>query len=120
MKALFSEKYYRQFWDRFLEKVPGDDYINLEDELKFEMHFYPDTLPAEALQALEKIKAKEIANRCKELCLKEMETVKALEAGKASLGYTTQSQEIHARAEFRKRFEFNCLQLRDFKEKYRI
>ena len=47
-----------------------------------------------------------------------MREVRAVREGRASLGYTTHLQEIRARYEFEARFEFNCLQLADFKKKY--
>lgn len=117
MTARFSEDYYRKYWDRFLVKVPGEDYRNLEAELEREMNVYSD-IHESAVAIIRKMEAKKIADSCEKLVRKEMEICKRLESGKSSFGYTTQSQEIAARGELRKRFEFNCLQLKDFKEKY--
>lgn len=117
MKSLFSEEYYRTNWDRFIKKVPGADYVNLEAELEHAMEVFSG-LPTEALEMLKKIEAEKIAEKCRSLVLKEMATIKSLENGEASLGYTTQGQEIKARGNLRTRFEFNCLQLKVFKEKY--
>lgn len=119
MKATFSEEHYRRNWDRFLEKVPGEHYINLEEALEREMTVYKGAeLTEEAIQVIAKLEAQKLADKCLALVMKEMKTVKDLRAGRASLGYTTERQEYKARAELVERFEFNCLQLRDFKAKY--
>lgn len=121
MKALFSESYYYTYWEKMLEKIPDQNYINLEAELSTAMQCYKEAnLPTEALLKIQPIEAQKIADKCKALVMRELKTIKELEAGTASLGYTTQRQEIQARGELRKRFEFNCLQLRDFKVKYGI
>ena len=117
MTAQYSEAYYRKYWNEFLKKVPGNDYINLEQELAHEMEIFSE-LPDEALTILKSIKAREIAEKCQERLTERMATVKAIENGEANLGYTTQGQEIKARGELVRRFEFNCLQLADFKKKY--
>lgn len=121
MKPLFGEEYYRKYWSRFLEPVPGGDFIDLEGELTKRMNRYREAgIPENALQVVEKVEAQKLAARCKELVTKEMGVVRDIEAGRASLGYTTQSQEIHARGELRKRFEFNCLQYRDFRKAHNL
>ena len=119
MKAWFSEDYYYTVWDQMLERVPGEDYRNLEAELERKL------APLQGMQISEqdmlKIKrvyAKPIADSCEALVRKEMKTWRQIEAGEASFGHITESQEYRARADFHKRFEFNCLQLRDFKRKY--
>lgn len=117
MKARFSEEYYREFWDEFLKKVPGEDYINLEAELANAMKVYAG-LPETALAIICKMEAGKIAEHCMELVKKQMRRIADIDAGRASFGCTTQRQEIQLRGEFRKRFEFNCLQLKDFKAKY--
>lgn len=121
MKAVFSEEYYRKNWNRFLQRVPGENFIDLEKELSASMRTYEEiNFPGEALSVIQRVEAKKIADKCFALVQKEKKTIIEIEAGRASLGYTTQRQEIEARAELRKRFEFNCLQLRDFKAKYAI
>lgn len=117
MKPMFSEEYYRKNWDRFIKKVPGSDYINLEEELNHKMSIFKD-LPEEAQKLLVPIKAQEVIEEATKLVYKEMATIKDLEAGKSSFGYTTQGQENQARYELRTRFDFNCLQLADFKKRY--
>lgn len=119
MKAVHSREFYLRNWDRFIQRVPGDEYINLEEELKREMRTFDGIgLDDQALATIERIQAQAIIERTDKKVRKQMATVKAVEAGTASFGYTTQRQEIEARAEFRTRFEFNCLQLAIFREKY--
>lgn len=121
MKSLFSEEYYLAHWDEYLKPVPGEHYRNLEGSLQRELKCYKDAdLPEEAMKVVETMEAKRIADECHDLVMSELNTIKKLEAGTTSLGYTTQSQEIHARAELRKRFDFNCLQLREFKKAHNI
>lgn len=116
MKSRHSEQYYRDNWDRYIKKVPGPHYINLEEELEHNMLIFAE-LPKEACDMLRKIEAKKISEKAENLVRSEMATIKAIEAGEASLGYTTKGQEIQAMNEFIRRFEFNCLQLADFNKK---
>ena len=121
MKPLFSEQYYMDHWDEFLKRVPGDDYINLEGELEREMRVLREVgLTDDQLKLVEPIYAKPIADRCHTLVLKELKTMKAVLVGEADFGYTTKRQNIEAQYRFRTRFEFNCLQLREFKKNHNI
>lgn len=118
MKALYSEEYYRSRWDEMLASARGEHGINLEKELADKMSAYNEALKdtPEALEILKNKVAGEIVEKATRLVVAEMEVIKNIEAGKASFGYTTQTQEVQAQAEYRKRFEFNCLQLADFKK----
>lgn len=121
MKSLFSEQYYKDHWDEFLKRVPGDDYINLEADLDRELAVLREAgLTEEHIKMVEHIYAKPIADKCHTLVLKELKTLKAVMAGEAAWGYTTKRQDIEAEYRFRTRFDFNCLQLREFKKKYNI
>lgn len=121
MKSLFSEQYYKNHWDEFLKRVPGDDYINLEAELEREMKVLREVgLTEEQLKVVEPIYAKPIAEKCHTLVMKELKTLKAVMAGEAGWGYTTKRQDIEAEYRFRTRFDFNCLQLREFKKNHNI
>ena len=121
MKPLYNEDYYRENWDRFMKKVPGKHYVDLEGDLHKLLDDYREVgVPEEAIKVICKAKAKEIADRCKALVLEELEVVKRIEAGEASFGMTTRRQEIEYRHDYRTRFDFNCLQLADFKKKYQI
>lgn len=121
MKPLFSENYYRKYWNEFLQRVPGENYINLEEELTNVMRQYRDYgMPVEALPIVEKMEAEKLAERCLINVKKSLETIKRVECGKSSFGRITELQEIQARAEFKKRFDFNCLQLADFRKAHGI
>lgn len=120
MKPLFSEQYYKDHWDKFLERVPGDDYINLEGELEKALAVFKGILTDEQIKAVEPIYAKPIAEKGHTLVLKELKTMKEVLAGEAGFGYTTKRQEIDAQYRFRTRFDFNCLQLREFKKNHNI
>lgn len=123
MKALYSEGYYRGIWDEMLATARGEHGVNLEKELADKLESYKEAfkeMPEDAAtQALEVIKAqvvKQIIEATTKLVLEEMAVVENIEAGKTSFGYTTQRQENEAKCNYRKRFEFNCLQLADFKK----
>lgn len=123
MKAMFSEEYYRERWDEMLTTARGKHGINLDRELTDKLESYKEAfkeMPEDAAaQALEVIKAqivKQIIEATTKLVLEEMAVVENIEAGKASFGYTTEVQEVKAKNDFRTRFEFNCLQLADFKK----
>lgn len=119
MKPLFSETYYRKNWDRFMRPVPGEHYINLEADLEREMRCYVEAgLDDASLDVIRKHEAGKIIKRASRLVRDEMRVVERVEAGEASFGYTTLTQELQARADFRKRFEFNCYQLSVFRKKY--
>ena len=121
MKAMFSEEYYKANWDKFLSPVPGDDFIDLEGSLKKTMQKYIDNgMPEIAIPVVEKMEAQKLIDKMTDLVHKEMETLKRVLNGEASFGMMTQAQEITARANYHKRFEFNCLQLREFKAKHSV
>ncbi len=120
MKSLFSEQYYKDHWDEFLKKVPGDHYINLEAELKKELDVFNGVLTEEQIKKVEPIYARQIADKCHRLVMKELQTLKEVMSGNASWGYVVKRQNIEAGREFRVRFDFNCLQLREFKKAHNI
>ena len=121
MKPLFSEEYYRQYWDRFMEPTIGEHYMNLEGDLEKEMRVYVEIgLPNEAVMKIKQMKAEEIAKRCYDAIIEDKPIVQEIINKSANFGYTTQRQESNAQYRFRTRFDFNCLQLRDFKVKYEL
>lgn len=121
MKPLFSEQYYKNHWDEFLKPVPGDNYINLEADLGRELAVLKEAgLSEEQIKMVEHIYSKPIADKCHILVMKELNTLKAVMTGEAAWGYTTKRQDIEAEYKFRTRFEFNCLQLKEFKKTHNI
>lgn len=117
MKAMFSEKYYRDNWEKFMEESKDSGYMNLEEELEYSLKPYAE-LPKEVIDALIPIKAKEIADKATEALKATMEIVKGIQEGTKSLGYNSRSQEAKETHRYITRFEFNCIQLADFKKKY--
>lgn len=116
MKAHHSEQYYRNNWSRFIKRVPGDDYMNLESELENEIKIFDD----ETKEMIKNIYAKRIYDKAISKLCERCAMIDNIENGVMSLGYTTKSQEVHEMHRIIQRFEFNCLQARDFKHKYEI
>lgn len=121
MKSELSREFYLENWDRFIKEAPGEHYRNLEKELETNMsHYKGIEILEKNLDVVRKVEAKKIADSCKELCLKDMQIVKNLESGVSSFGMISRAQEISKRYEFKRRWEFNCLQLAIFREKYGV
>lgn len=130
MKPLHTEEYYLSQWERFLDPMSTphctplihcDNYINLEGDLAHYIEEYKQLgIPEAALPTLEQMEAKKLAERGREICMRQLKVQKELDAGTATFGYTTHRQEIEARADFRNRFEFNCIQLKLFKQNHNL
>lgn len=119
MKARHSESYYRDQWDRMIDKYGR--YWNPESDLEHEMRCYRDTeLPEKALGLIEQMMAKKIYDICKADMMEEMKKIKRLESGDACLGYTSHIQEVSAMHDLIERFEFTCFQLSVFKKNHNI
>lgn len=114
MKALHTENFYRKYWGEFQSKSK----MNLDRELKWRTDGMNDVLDAENLKRAMKVVAKLIADEAEAELRKTMKMVQDLEAGRSSLGYTHELQEVAEMARLRRMFEFDCLQLRDFREKW--
>ncbi len=120
MKANHSKEFYLDNWTRFIEKTNERDYMNLEADLERTMATFDGAgLNDKAIEIIRNVKAQEIIKKVEVLVRERMQTIKDLESGKSSLGYTTQIQENAARAKMRDRWEFNCLQLAMFKEAHK-
>lgn len=127
MTATFSEEYFRNHWEDYLKPVHGNDYMNLEGDIKKKMETYeealkdfPEEIREKNLAIIRKQKAKAMAETTTAKLKETMAMIKRIKAGKASLGYTTWNQEYSAMRELVDRFEFNCLQLADFRKKYSV
>ena len=116
MKAQYSEQYYRNNWERFIKKSNDKDYMNLEYALDYKLKIFE----SDVAEKLRVIYANEIYTSAIKHLKDTMITIQDIQSGKTSLGYTTKSQEISEMRRMIQRFEFNCLQARDFKEKYSI
>ena len=127
MTSTYTAEYYRSHWEDYMKPVPGNDYINLEGDLKKQMETYeealksfPEEIREKNLAIIRKQKAKAMAETTTAKLKETMAMIKRIKAGKASLGYTTWNQEYSAMRELVDRFEFNCLQLADFRKKYSV
>lgn len=125
MKAVYSKEFWQSRWDKMMERVPGDSYMNLEEDLNREMKPIEEALKEtnisvteESYKAILRLKAKGVADKAEKKCKEQMAMIQRINRGESSLGHTTKQQEIHEFAELHKRFEFNCYQLSVFKEKY--
>lgn len=112
MNAMFSEQYYLENWERYEAKSK----INPEEELEYRLRPFANTFSAEDLEKISKVYAKKIAEKVEEELKKTMKMIRDLEAGRSSLGYTSERQEVEQMAILRRMFEFNCLQLKLFKQ----
>jgi len=125
MKAVHSEEYFRKYWDKLLPKnnlSNNKHHINLEAWLEDRMEVYKDCdgVAEEAIIIIRNIEATKIADECEKMLRDDMRIIKAVNEGKATFGFTTMNQETAHRADFVERFEFNCLQLADFRKKYNL
>lgn len=114
MKAQHSEDFYRAQWDHFSKKYTKND---PEKDLEL-LTSGLNELPQEAVEVIVRIRAQQVYNFLHEALIGTMQTIKAIQSGKASLGYTSLRQEIEERAALIEEFEFDCLRLGDFKRKY--
>lgn len=117
MKLRIPKEVYKMNWKLFIEKY--GDKADLESKLRKAMSIY-NGLPESAITVITKIEAQKIADACKSFLVPEKEAIERIEAGKASLGYTTKQQEISAMREMVERFEFTAICLALFKKKYRL
>ena len=115
METRHTEQYYRKYWADYIKPANDPHYLNLEESLDKYMTIFED-LPEAALSILRKQEAKRIAEVTTVLLKKDMEIVKQIDT--CSFGYTTMAQEVTAKRRFVERFEFNCLQLADFKKNH--
>ena len=114
MKAHYSEQYYKNNWDRFIKRVPGDDYMNLESELENEIKIFDD----ETKELIKGIYAQRIYDKAVSRLRERCAMIDNIENGFATLGYTNKTQEVHQMNRIIQRFEFNCIQAKYFKQKY--
>lgn len=121
MKALFSREYYEKHWDELINPVMSQYYINLEADFERDMECYKQPgIDQKLIEMIELRVASNLADKCYNMCMEHARKITALLNGSASMGYVTKIQEEKAVFEFRKRFDFNCLQLAIFKEKHGI
>ena len=119
MKARTSEEIFIKYWDKYIEESPRGDYMNFEAELAYNMEAYKNLpIPAEELNKISRYEAQKIVDKRTAELKNTMKLIQDIEAGKASLGYTTYNQDHLAMRELVDRFEFNCFQLSVFKKEH--
>lgn len=119
MKAVHSEEFFRQYQEELFEKYKRD--CDFEGDLKMLLIDFPE-LPEEyreqARKVYTKMQASKVYETGKANLMNKQRMIKEIRSGKASLGYTTWSQEATAWHDLVEGFEFCCLMLADFKKKH--
>lgn len=121
--SVHPESYYYSYWDEFLrtDGVDRETFIDMEKELNQAMQVYNGLgISERELNIFRKYEAQKIAERGREIALRQKAVWRKIQRGDASLGYTTDLQERQAQRRYLERYEFNSLQLRDFKRKYGV
>lgn len=118
MKTAYSEQYYKN--DEVRERIKRNKRaMNLEDNLKHEMSIFENVgIDNEGIEKLTKIYALQIYNKARKELLESKKLYLKVRTDSSCLGYTSKVQEIKAVAEIVETFEYNCMLLKDFKEKY--
>lgn len=116
---LFSEKYYRDNWNKF----KNESHMNLEEELEHRTRIYksidiPEDAKRQVLDIMSKKYAEEIIAKAEAELQETADMINRIENGEATLGYTTQTQENRAMYRLVTHYEFNCIQLADFKREH--
>lgn len=121
MATFYRAEYYELYNDVLFKKYKKD--CDFEHQLQI---LLPDfsTIPEEARKIAEKtvtgIYAGKVAETATEDLLKKKGMIEDIKAGRASLGYISQTQEIREWHDLNEGFEFSCYMLKKFKEKYGI
>ena len=116
-KTTHTKEYYEKYKAVLFERYKKD--CDYEHDL---LILLPDfsLLPAEAREKVIKMYAEKVAETAKQKLIERMRMIQDIKAGRASLGYTTASQEVRARHDLNEGFEFSCYMLAEFKRKYNI
>ncbi len=118
-KTWNTEDYYMKRWDEFLEYCPDPSkhwiaacYMNLEAQLDSMVATMKGTLTPEQFAIVKKGIAAEVAAKAQAKLKEDHKVVKRIINGEAHIDLEFN--------EYRERFEFNCIQLREFKKKYGV
>lgn len=120
MKTAYTEQYYKN--DAVRERIKRNKRVmNLEDNLKHEMSIFENIgIDNEGIEKLIKIYALQIYNKARKELVESKQLYLKVRSDGNCLGYTSKIQEIKAVAEIVETFEYNCVLLKEFKEKYCI
>ena len=120
MKTVFSEQYYKD--DAVRERIKRNKRaMNLEDDLKHEISIFENIgIDNDYIENITKIYALQIYNKAIKELLESKKLYLKVRTDSNCLGYTSKAQEIKAVAEIVETFEYNCVLLKEFKEKHCI
>lgn len=121
MKTFNTEEYYLERWDKFLADRPDcsdlavyGSYMNLEERLEKYYSTMKGVLTEEQLDHVKRSFAPEVAAKAYKELKDAQATVKKYINGE--IGWDSK----FGFNQYRERFEFNCIQLREFKKKYGV
>lgn len=119
MKTAYSEEYYKKEEVRNHIKT-NREAIDLEQKLQSKMSIFNNVNFGKGqIEVLTKSYAKQIYDKArKELIESKQLYIKVRNEGGNCLGYTNKGQELKAVRDIIETFEYNCLVLKEFKEKY--
>lgn len=117
MKTTHTKEYYERYKAVLFERYKKD--CDYEHDL---LILLPDVsaLPVEAREKVIKMYAEKVAESAKKKLVERMQMIQDIKVGRASLGYTTENQEVSAWHDLNEGFEFSCYMLAEFKRKYNI
>lgn len=123
MKAVYSEEYFRKYRNELLGKYKKD--CDFEYSLRIlltgmDFTMLPNEMREKAESAYIQIQAKKVYEVEKAELMKKMKMIKDIKAGRASLGYTSRTQEVNAWHDMNEGFEFSCFMLAEFRKKYGV
>lgn len=123
MKRLHEENYYRDHWDEMLKPTWERHFMNLEEKLDEIMEPLKEVLPQigeEKAALVTKAYASMIAEKAfKEIQGQEIVLVN-IENGRCDHLYTSLWHKDVELSRMKKRYEFNVVQLKDFKKNHGI
>lgn len=122
-KTWNTEEYYMKRWNEFLANRPDtsdlalyESYMNLEERLRKYYSTMEGVLTEEQLNHVKRSFAPEVAAKAYKELKQAQATVKQYINGEIAWG----TGGILNFNKYRERFEFNCIQLREFKKKYGV
>lgn len=120
MKTAFSEQHYKN--DAVRERIKRNKRaMNLEDNLKHEMSIFENIgIDNDGIEKLTKFYALQIYNKARKELVESKQLYLKVRRDSNCLGYISKTQEIKAVAEIVETFEYNCVLLKEFKEKHCI
>lgn len=120
-KTFNTEEYYKARWNEFLEDhgdpsehVIASCYMNLEAELDRYVSTMHGRVTPEQIEMVRKAFAPEVAHRAYAKLKENQKVVNAFINGETSNSWGIEFNK------YRERFEYNCLQLREFMAKYGV